>query len=134
MPLRVVVTGRQGQLARSLLEAGPARGIEVLAAGRPALELTDNRTIDAAIAPLNPQVLVNAAGYTDTEKAELEPDIARAVNVEGAAAVAACARQLGVPIIHLSSSYVFDGLSTSPYREDEPMKPLRSVWQDQGPG
>lgn len=124
MPLRVVVTGRQGQLARSLLETGPARGIEVLAAGRPTLELTDNRTIGAAIAPLNPHVLVNAAGYTDTEKAELEPDIARAVNVEGAAAVAACARQLGVPIIHLSSSYVFDGLSTSPYREDEPMNPL----------
>lgn len=124
MSLRVVVTGRQGQLARSLLEAGPARAIEVLAAGRPVLELTDSRTIGAAITALKPHVLVNAAGYTDTERAEIEPDIAHAINVDGAAAVAACARQLGVPIIHLSSSYVFDGLSPSPYREDDPVAPL----------
>lgn len=124
MPLRVVVTGKHGQLARSLLELGPAREIEVLAAGRPELELTDRRSVDAAISALEPQVLVNAAGYTDTEKAEIEPGIARAVNVDGAAAVAACARRLGVPLIHLSSSYVFDGLSASPYREDDPVAPL----------
>ena len=123
-PWRVVVTGRQGQLARSLLELGPTREFEVLAAGRPALELTDSRTIDATISALNPHLLINAAGYTDTEKAEIEPDVARAVNVAGAAAIAACARRLGVPIIQLSSSYVFDGLSAAPYREDDPVGPL----------
>lgn len=124
MSLRVVVTGRHGQLALSLLEAGPARDIEVLAAGRPVLELTDGRTISTAIAALKPDVVVNAAGYTDTERAEIEPAMAHATNVDGAAAVAACARQLGVPIIHLSSSYVFDGLSASPYREDDSVAPL----------
>lgn len=122
--MRVVVTGRQGQLVRSLLELDPTKGVEVIAVGRPELELTDSRTVEAAIAPLNPAVIVHAGGYTDTEKAEIEPDLARIVNVDGALAVAACARKLGAPIIHLSSSYVFDGSSARPYREDDPIAPL----------
>ena len=123
-PLRLAVTGRQGQLVRSLLEIGTERGIEVLAVGRPVLELADTKTIEPAIAALKPHVVVSAAGYTDTERAEIEPDIAHVVNVDGAAAVAAAARKLGVPLIHLSSSYVFDGMSTDPYREDEAIAPL----------
>lgn len=122
--LRVVVTGQHGQLARSLLEIGPARGIEVLAVGRPVLELTEPSTIEPAIAALKPDVVVSAAGYTDTERAEAEPDIAQAVNVAGAGAVAACARKLGVPLIHLSSAYVFDGQGAIPYRETDATAPL----------
>jgi len=123
-PLRIVVTGKRGQLVRSILEAGAERGIEVVAVGRPELELTVPATIEAAVAALKPQVLVNAAGYTDTERAEDEPEIAAAVNVAGASAVAACARKLGVPLIHLSSAYVFDGSSSVPYRESDPVNPL----------
>ena len=122
--LRVVVTGRHGQLARSLVEAGAANAVDVLAVGRPEIELTDSRTVTTAIAARSPQVIVNAAGYTDTEKAESEQDLARIVNVEGARAVALCARDLGVPVIHLSSSYVFDGASAKPYREDDAVAPL----------
>lgn len=122
--LRIVITGRHGQLARSILEVGAARGAEVVAVGRPELELTDIATIEPAIAAARPQVLVNAAGYTDTERAEIEPAIPHVVNVVGAGAVAACARRLGVPIIHVSSSYVFDGLNAKPYREDDPVAPL----------
>lgn len=122
--LRVVVTGRHGQLARSILETGPARRIEVVAVGRPELDLTDPSGIEAAITAAKPQVLVNAAGYTNTEQAEDEPDLARLINVDGAAAVATSARKLGVPLIHLSSSYVFDGRSTAPYRESDPVGPL----------
>jgi dTDP-4-dehydrorhamnose reductase len=123
-PLRLVVTGRHGQVTRSLQEIAAAGSVQVVAVGRPQLELTQGATVEAAIAPLAPDVIVNAAGYTDTEKAELEPELARVVNVEGAYAVAMCARRLGVPLIHLSSSYVFDGQSTVPYREDAPLNPL----------
>ena len=123
-PLRVVVTGRHGQLARSLLEVGSARGVDVVAVGRPELELTDPATIGAAIAARKPDVVVNAAGYTDTEQAEVEPELAHAINVDGAAAVACAAHSLGVPLVHLSSAYVFDGASPSAYREDDPMHPL----------
>ena len=123
-PLRLVVTGRRGQLVQSILEVGAARGVEAVALGRPELELTDSRTIEAAIAATKPQLLVNAAGYTDTERAEDEPEIAQAVNVDGAAAVAASARKLNVPLIHISSAYVFDGSKETPYREVDPIGPL----------
>jgi dTDP-4-dehydrorhamnose reductase len=123
-PLRVVVTGKRGQLVRSILEVGGARGIEVVAVGRPELELTAPATVEAAVAALKPQVLVNAAGYTDTERAEDEPELAHAINVDGAGAVAASARTLGVPLIHLSSAYVFDGSGSAPYRETDPVNPL----------
>ena len=122
--LRVLVTGKQGQLVRSLLEVGPARGIEIVAVGRPELELTDPRSISAVIAAQRPAVLVHAAGYTDTEHAEVEPALAHAINVDGAAAVATAARTLAVPMIHLSSAYVFDGTSGAAYREDAALHPL----------
>jgi dTDP-4-dehydrorhamnose reductase len=122
--LRVLVTGKQGQLVRSLLEVGPARGIEIVAVGRPELELTDPRSVSAVIAAQRPAVLVHAAGYTDTEHAEVEPELAHAINVDGAAAVAAAARALAVPVIHLSSAYVFDGTSGAAYREDAGLHPL----------
>jgi dTDP-4-dehydrorhamnose reductase len=133
MSLRVVVTGKHGQLVRSLLEVGAARGIEVVAVGRPELELTDARTIRAAM-QANPQVLVHAAGYTDTERAEAEPELAQAVNVDGAAAIAACAHALGVPLIHLSSAYVFDGSRKAPYREDDPVNPLSAYGRTKAAG
>jgi len=72
------------------------------------------------------------AANTDTEKAETEPDLAHIVNVDGARAVAVCARKLGAPIIHLSSSYVFDGSSARPYREDDSGRPVGRIRQDQG--
>ncbi len=123
-PLRLVVTGKRGQLVQSLLEVAAARGIDAVALGRPELELTNSRTIEAAISAIKPQLLVNAAGYTDTERAEDEPEIAQAVNVDGAAAVAASARKLAVPLIHISSAYVFDGLKETPYREADPIRSL----------
>jgi dTDP-4-dehydrorhamnose reductase len=123
-PLRIVVTGKRGQLVRSLLEVGAARGMTVAAVGRPELELTAPDTIEPAIAALKPDVLVNAAGYTDTERAEDEAELAEAINVAGAGAVAECAAKLEVPLIHLSSAYVFDGANATPYRESESLKPL----------
>ena len=122
--LRVLVTGKQGQLVRSLLEVGPARGIEIVAVGRPEFELTDPGSVAAVIAAQRPAVLVHAAGYTDTEHAEVEPELAQAINVDGAAAVAAAARALAIPMIHLSSAYVFDGTSGAAYREDARLHPL----------
>jgi dTDP-4-dehydrorhamnose reductase len=123
-PLRIVVTGKRGQLVRSILEAGAEKGIEVIAVGRPELELTVPASIEPAVATLRPDILVNAAGYTDTERAEDEPGLAETVNVAGARAVAACAAGLGVPLIHLSSAYVFDGSSSAPHRESDPVNPL----------
>jgi len=123
-PLRIAVTGREGQVARALAERGPALGAEVVCVGRPALDLTAPATILPALAAAAPQVVVHAAAYTAVDRAEGEPDLAHAVNVEGAGAVAAAAARLGVPVVHLSTDYVFDGRIGRPHREDDAPAPV----------
>src|SRR5690348_1022799 len=105
-PMRVVVTGREGQIARSLMERGSAAGHAVVALGRPQLDLTDEAdAIARAIEAAEPDVIVSSAAYTAVDKAEGEPDIAFAVNERGAGAVARAARMLDVPLVHLSTDY-----------------------------
>ena len=121
--MRIVVTGRQGQIARALFEAGTALGIEVTTVGRPELDLAEPETIEPVLRAASPDVVVNAAAYTAVDQAESEPEIAAKINKAGAGAVAAAAKALGAPIIHLSTDYVFDGAKTSAYVEDDPVAP-----------
>lgn len=122
--MRVVVTGREGQIARSLMERGSAVGHAVVALGRPQLDLTDEAdAIARAIEAAEPDVVVSSAAYTAVDKAEGEPDIAFAVNERGAGAVARAARMLDVPLVHLSTDYVFDGTKPSPYTEEDEAAP-----------
>lgn len=122
--MRMVATGREGQVVRSLLERAPTHGVDVVALGRPQMDLadTDDRII-AAIEQVRPDVLVSAAAYTHVDRAEREPDLAYAINEIGARAVAVAARKLGVPLIHLSTDYVFDGTKPAPYVEEDPAHP-----------
>ena len=123
--MRLVVTGRDGQVAASLLEAGQAHaGVEVVAIGRPELDLARPETIVDAIALAKPDVVVSAAAYTAVDLAEDEPDLAFAVNATGAGKVAEAAARLGVPVIHLSTDYVFDGSASRPYLETDATAPL----------
>lgn len=121
--MRIAVTGTLGQVAQALQERGPARGVEIVALGRPALDLMAPETIGPALRSAKADVIVNAAAYTAVDKAEGEPEIADAVNARGAGAVAAAAAALGVPVVHLSTDYVFAGDLDRPYREDDPTGP-----------
>lgn len=122
--MRIVVTGREGQVVRSLLERGAHAGEEVLALGRPELDLSgEPGAIVRAIEAARPDVLVSAAAYTAVDKAESEPELAFAINERGAGAVARAARLLGVPLVHLSTDYVFDGAKAAPYVEDDATGP-----------
>jgi dTDP-4-dehydrorhamnose reductase len=121
--MRIAVTGRQGQVARALVEAGRALGVEIITLGRPQLDLAEPGTVEPAIRAASPDVVVNAAAYTAVDQAEREPEIAAKINKDGAGAVAAAAKTLRTPIIHLSTDYVFDGAKTSPYVEDDPVAP-----------
>ena len=90
--MRLLVTGTEGQVARSLLERARERaGIEVLAVGRPDLDLARPETIAPALAAARPDIVVSAAAYTAVDQAEDEPDVAHAVNAVGAGAVAGAA-------------------------------------------
>jgi dTDP-4-dehydrorhamnose reductase len=123
--VRVLVTGRQGQLARSLGERSvnhPA--IEVELAGRPELELAVEGSATAAIDRFHPDVVINAAAYTAVDQAEDEPELALRINAQGAREVAGAAAAIGAPIIQISTDYVFDGALDRPYREDDETGPI----------
>ena len=115
--MKMLVTGAGGQVARSLVEAARARPIEIIALGRPILDITDRETIDARVREIRPDLVVNAAAYTAVDMAEVEPDAAHMVNALGALNVARAAREAGVPLIHISTDYVFDGAKQAPYIE-----------------
>lgn len=121
--MRIAVTGQVGQVVTSLIERAP-EGVTIIALGRPDLDLADSATIAPAIAAAKPDVVVSAAAYTAVDKAESEADLAHAINGAGAGAVAGAAHALGVPVIHISTDYVFDGTKPAPYVESDPVAPL----------
>ena len=120
----ILVAGRTGQLARCLAEEARGRSSALVALGRPELDLARPELLAQAVAAHSPRAIVNAAAYTAVDKAEAEPALAMAVNRDGAGALAAAAARLGVPFIHVSTDYVFDGRKGTPYREDDAPSPL----------
>ncbi|BBD03684.1 dTDP-4-dehydrorhamnose reductase [Sphingobium sp. YG1] len=121
--MKIAVTGTAGQVVTSLIERGTAAGHEVIAIGRPDLDLADPASVVRALEAAAPDVIVSAAAYTAVDKAETESDLAFAVNGAGAGAVAQAAKALGVPLIHISTDYVFDGTLDRPYLESDPTGP-----------
>ncbi len=120
---RIVVTGSHGQVARAMVERSLSTAYEVVCIGRPSLDLTNLDTI-SVIAKTRADILVSAAAYTDVNQAELEQDLADLVNARAPSILAAQARTLGIPLIHLSTDYVFDGTKPAAYTERDPVCPL----------
>ncbi len=122
--MRVLVAGRQGQLAQALCARLPRDGHAVVALGRPELDIADADGVARALDAARPDLVVNAAAYTAVDRAEDEPEAAFAVNRDGAANLARAAAAAGVPLLHLSTDYVFDGLKGAPYVETDAPNPL----------
>lgn len=123
MTLRIAVTGWTGQVVCAMLERVPV-GVEVIALRRPDLDLAQPKTVAPALRSARPDVIVNTAAYTAVDQAESEPDLAMRVNGEAAGEAARAAAALGIPMIQLSTDYVFDGALERPYREDDPTGPI----------
>lgn len=119
--MTILVTGRHGQLAHSLAERG---GGDVLLMGRPELDLAIHGSARSAILTARPSLVVNAAAFTAVDLAETQEPVAHRINADGAGEVAAAARELGVPVIHISTDYVFDGQATAPFVETAATAPL----------
>lgn len=122
--MRIAVTGRNGQVVSALIERGNAAGAEILPIGRPEFDLEDAAAGLEAIAALAPDILISAAAYTGVDKAESEPEHAFAANRDGPAALAGLTARLGIPIVHISTDYVFDGSKANPYLETDATGPL----------
>jgi dTDP-4-dehydrorhamnose reductase len=120
--MKILVAGRSGQVAQSLAALSTSER-QFITLGRPDLDICDSASIDAAIAAHQPAALINAAAYTAVDKAESEPDLAFAVNETGASNLAAAAHAAGLPIIHISTDYVFAGDTDGFYTEDDPVDP-----------
>lgn len=125
--MKVLVTGRFGQVAQSLAEKARGRqNLELVALGRPELDLARPDTVRSAILGLQPDIVISAAAHTAVDQAEDDPDLAFAINARGAEAVAAAARDCHAPVIHLSTDYVFSGSAERPYTEQDPPDPINS--------
>lgn len=125
MSPRLLVTGRYGQIATALAERAALEGrFEVVSRGRPQFDLADPSTVGAALEMASPDIIVSAAAYTAVDQAETEEDLATRMNGLSAGEIAKAADRLGVPIIHISTDYVFDGLKSTPYVEDDTVAPI----------
>jgi dTDP-4-dehydrorhamnose reductase len=120
--MRIVVTGVRGQVASSLLERAKDR-CDIVALGRPDLNLADRDSVLRMLEAARGDAIVNAAAYTSVDKAEQEEALAFRVNAEGAGHVAEAAARMGAPLLHLSTDYVFDGALSRPYVETDDTAP-----------
>lgn len=120
----LLIAGRNGQLAKCLRDLAARRGLPAVALGRPELDLENREGIDKLIASIAPSAIINAAAYTAVDRAESEAARAFSVNRDGAAALADVAWQMNIPLIHLSTDYVFDGTKPDAYDESDIPAPL----------
>lgn len=121
--MRIVLTGVTGQVGGALAATLPEIGT-VLAADRSQLNLAEPATLAAALDRLAPDLIVNPAAYTAVDRAEDERELAFTINGEAPGVLATWASKRGVPLVHFSTDYVFDGQGTEPWREDSPTGPL----------
>ena len=122
--MKLLVFGRTGQVARALALAGPARGIAVQCLDRVAADLADPAACAAAVGATDADAVVNAAAWTGVDAAEAQEAAARVINAEAPGAMARACAARGLPFVHISTDYVFDGSGTAPWRPGDPTGPL----------
>jgi dTDP-4-dehydrorhamnose reductase len=122
--MRLLIAGWQGQVARALVEAAPGcPDVTACAVGRAALDICEAKSIERALSGISPTVVINSAAYTAVDKAETDVERAFALNRDGARLLAEASAKRGIPIIHISTDYVFDGKKRGPYVEDDATVP-----------
>ena len=121
--MKLLIFGQTGQVARELIRRVPA-GVTLVALGRDRADLTDPATCALAIDRTDADAVINAAAWTAVDKAEADLDAAMVVNGDAPTAMARAAADRGLPFLHLSTDYVFDGAGDQPFAPDHPTAPL----------
>jgi dTDP-4-dehydrorhamnose reductase len=132
--MNLLVTGSNGQLGRQLCHQASGEGWSVMPAQRPEFDITDVNLVQKAVQRSNASIVVNAAAYTAVDKAEDDPETAFRVNRDGPAFLAGCCRDLDVPLIHISTDYVFDGTKSDFYVETDPVNPVNIYGKSKAAG
>lgn len=120
----IVVIGKSGQVAEALVRRAHDHGVALVAGGREDADLRDLERLKSFVLANRPSVVINAAAYTAVDQAEREPDDALALNGEAPARLAALCAFAGVPLIHVSTDFVFSGLTDRPYQPQDQPQPL----------
>lgn len=120
----ILLFGGNGQLGNELVDRARLIGVPVFALSRQQADITEPQAIAGVIDQAGIEFVVNAAAYSKVDQAESEPDEAFRVNAVGAGVIAKACADADLPLVHISSDYVFDGSSSCGYREDHPVAPL----------
>jgi len=131
--MRTLILGAKGQLGRDLVEAFEPMG-EVRGCDLPELDISDEAALQPVVARFSPDLIINAAAYTDVEGAEEDLQAAFLANETGARNVADLAAYHRVPVVYFSTDYVFDGAADAPYREEHPVAPLGAYGRSKAAG
>lgn len=126
--MNVLILGRNGQVARSLVACAPSAA-NATALGRKDINICDPKELSQALASTAANWVINAAAYTAVDKAESEPQLAQQLNHDAAAVVASACATHGAKLIHLSTDFVFDGTQSHPYTPSDPTNPLNTYGQ-----
>lgn len=124
--MTLLCIGKTGQVATALQERTRARGTPCICMGRPDTDLRDRASLERAFDSVRPAFVINAAAYTAVDAAESNRDAAFAINADGAATLAALCKARNLPLLHLSTDYVFAGEGDQAYREDDPVAPINA--------
>ena len=121
--MKTLVLGCNGQLGRALADTRPD-GVEFTGLDLPELDITDVAAVLEVFRESKPAVIINAAAYTAVDQAESQVELAMAVNMNGPRNIAVAANKIGARLIHISTDFVFDGRSSSPYMPGDRTNPL----------
>ena len=132
--MKVLITGANGQLGRELVRLAERVDFEVHSFNRQQLDITNKNQIEQIFSRISPSLVINAAAYTQVDRAENESDLAYAVNKNGPAYLARYCDDNHLALIHISTDYVFDGTKGRPYQESDPIAPLGVYGQSKAQG
>jgi dTDP-4-dehydrorhamnose reductase len=121
---KVLIFGASGQVGRALIDAAASAKCEAIGLSHADTDICEEVAVGQAIRRWQPTSIINAAAYTAVDRAESEPSQAFRVNSGGASTLAKAAALFGIPLVHISTDYVFDGQSKTPYTELNPVNPL----------
>jgi len=130
----ILIFGAGGQLGQEMLALTRALGIAARGLARADADITDRTAVAGAVDEIRPRLVLNAAAYTAVDKAESEVAAAEACNIEGAENIAQATASAGVPLVHVSSDYVFDGRKSTAYIETDAVNPLGTYGRTKAEG
>ncbi len=122
--MKILITGCHGQVGTELMFLAEAYGCKALGVDRDTLDITDQSAVNQAMQDYKPEAVINAAAYTAVDKAEGDAQAALAVNATAVAYLAEACAKAAIPLVHISTDYVFDGNKEGAYLEADPVNPL----------